>query len=319
MKYLQKLKSKKGFTLVECVIAIAVFSIMAALITMLLQAALSTHRDNMSETRSLRQQRRALNSGIIVEDGENPAEIVARSGSESVVFNFNGVDNTPFNATYSLTPYILERDFDIEGVHRRGLEVTGFRGVGAGTGGARIEYSDMILDSGFANEVRILFSSPDAGNLFAAGSGDWLAVQQQWRSIYDCPNEFTRAYTTGALHGERRVMTMRARITFPTGYWDAVSGVGGDATATYVDILAPNNMLPGEAGIVHGSGFNLVAPEQAGSVTPRPPYNEEVIRLNVPNGSYETVFVFAIAVDSGSIPGGSASDDGWNIRDWIGV
>jgi prepilin-type N-terminal cleavage/methylation domain-containing protein len=67
MKIFYKLKAKSGFTLIECLVAIMVFAVLSAIVVMLLNASIVTHRDNLSETRSLREQRRILSSSNAVD------------------------------------------------------------------------------------------------------------------------------------------------------------------------------------------------------------------------------------------------------------
>ena len=57
MKYMNM---KRGFGLVECVIAIAIFTIMSLIVAMLLGQSIAMHNRNFAETRSVREQRRAM-------------------------------------------------------------------------------------------------------------------------------------------------------------------------------------------------------------------------------------------------------------------
>jgi len=133
MKRIQKLKAKSGFTLVECVIAIMVFSILAAVVVTLLNAAITTHISNMSETRSLRAQRTLISRG----DGEK-----RNHGSDPTLpFAFTCVPPLPAGhsaadcnscktatISYELAAGVANQDevFSQAEVGRIGLELTEF-------------------------------------------------------------------------------------------------------------------------------------------------------------------------------------------------
>ncbi|MDR0222494.1 MAG: prepilin-type N-terminal cleavage/methylation domain-containing protein [Oscillospiraceae bacterium] len=111
MEYLRKLKSKSGFTLVECLVAILVFAIMSLLVATILTSSMTAHRENMSETRSLRSQRRELLQGN---------DVARDAAAAERVFDFG----SGITATYDFNAVIADSDPDF--VARRGLELTRF-------------------------------------------------------------------------------------------------------------------------------------------------------------------------------------------------
>ncbi|MCL1902898.1 MAG: prepilin-type N-terminal cleavage/methylation domain-containing protein [Oscillospiraceae bacterium] len=83
---LKKYKSKSGFALVECIIAIAVFTIMSLMIAMLINASIQTHRSNIEENRSIKSQKKDISRS-----GTN---VVNRATSgEMIVIEFDGISD----------------------------------------------------------------------------------------------------------------------------------------------------------------------------------------------------------------------------------
>ncbi|MCL1788896.1 MAG: hypothetical protein FWG33_00900 [Oscillospiraceae bacterium] len=58
-----RIKSRAGFALVECVVAIGVFTIMALIVAMILSASVDTHRKNVEQNRSLKNQKDDFSTG----------------------------------------------------------------------------------------------------------------------------------------------------------------------------------------------------------------------------------------------------------------
>ena len=102
---MRKIVRKTGFALVECVVAIAVFTIMAMIIAMLLNAAIVTHNKNVQEVRSIRNQKHDIVAG----------NVDPRS-NDSLVLNFGGAVGT---VTYEFDAKISDRG-------AVGLELTEF-------------------------------------------------------------------------------------------------------------------------------------------------------------------------------------------------
>jgi prepilin-type N-terminal cleavage/methylation domain-containing protein len=115
MRSTHRLKGKSGFSLIECIIAIAVFSILALFVAMLLNNAMHGHRDNLSETRSLRAQRRAL-------AGNDADAVVTRAVSPgSVPFQFSaGVGQVDYVLNANVVNEVVIVDSGAQG---RGLEL----------------------------------------------------------------------------------------------------------------------------------------------------------------------------------------------------
>lgn len=151
LENLKNLGNKSGFTLVECVIAIAVFSILAMLVASLLQGALTAHSNNLHDTRSLREQRRLLTQGH--------TENRANNAASPISFNFGGV-----NITYGMTAIVADEnaiDDDTSGRRAlgdasvdfgRGPQLNGFRHNGNST-------NTQSRPSGTA-EVAVSFARP---------------------------------------------------------------------------------------------------------------------------------------------------------------
>jgi hypothetical protein len=107
---------------------------MAMIVTTLLSAAISAHRSNLNETRSLREQRRALvlrNELFMNGDGDwelvDGGRVVNREGGAlSVGFVF-GDDADAFSVNYDLMPVIANTNNDdfIEDFDEMGLQING--------------------------------------------------------------------------------------------------------------------------------------------------------------------------------------------------
>jgi prepilin-type N-terminal cleavage/methylation domain-containing protein len=108
MKNLCRIKTKFGFTLVECVVAIGVFAIMSLMIAVMLSASLHNHRRNMEDTRGLKEQRDAFMENQVVDRG------LPIDGD--ITFQFSGLANV----TYQLNTVISSIGSD-------GLELAAFR------------------------------------------------------------------------------------------------------------------------------------------------------------------------------------------------
>jgi prepilin-type N-terminal cleavage/methylation domain-containing protein len=101
IKYMQKLKGKKGFTLVECLVAITIFAIMAMMVAVLLDFSIRTHRDNMSRTRSLREQR-----SEIVAAGAGAATLVGRGDTVDFEIDFINSSGGQFTVDFTFTSQV---------------------------------------------------------------------------------------------------------------------------------------------------------------------------------------------------------------------
>jgi prepilin-type N-terminal cleavage/methylation domain-containing protein len=145
MRYIQKLKAKRGFTIVECLVAIVVFAIMAMIIAVLLDSSIKIHRRNMSETRSLREQRRDL-----VRDDS----LQGRGDNASFSLNFG-----EFTADYNLTAEVIQGRAD-------GLEITRFSSpfstMTSGQKGMEISFANL-------KHLIVWFSSPEKENRLPLG------------------------------------------------------------------------------------------------------------------------------------------------------
>ncbi|MCL1832250.1 MAG: prepilin-type N-terminal cleavage/methylation domain-containing protein [Oscillospiraceae bacterium] len=177
MKFLQRCKIKSGFSLVECVIAIAVFSIMSMIVATMLNASITTHLNNMSETRSLRGQRHELarDSGTVGSGGVR--------GAVNVSFNFNGGTN---NVVYPFVDRVVDQDnasfagdWDLPKAKRTGLELTGLK-QGASNGNRKSK--STTFETSFTvpyitvQSVKLLVGSPSApADVFANLSTDFGA------------------------------------------------------------------------------------------------------------------------------------------------
>jgi prepilin-type N-terminal cleavage/methylation domain-containing protein len=108
MKKIREFKFKRGFTLVECLIAIMVFSIMSGIIVMLLNAAITNHRRNMADARSLREQRDALmqDAGKFFGGGADDRQLTVVRDKNLVEFNFSGIASVQ----YDLTAVVADED-----------------------------------------------------------------------------------------------------------------------------------------------------------------------------------------------------------------
>jgi prepilin-type N-terminal cleavage/methylation domain-containing protein len=119
-------KGKAGFTLVECLVAIVVFTIMAMAVALLLNNAVNLHRRNMHESRSMKAQRQAL-----VRAGEN--SIDPSIVTPPLEFQFEDSSGNPIvDASFNFSTFtanddaVEDRNGDGIGgleIHRR--EVTG--------------------------------------------------------------------------------------------------------------------------------------------------------------------------------------------------
>jgi prepilin-type N-terminal cleavage/methylation domain-containing protein len=166
------MKHKKGFTLTECVIAIAVFSILSMIIASLLNASLTSHRNNLNDTRSLREQRSMLTRGIDADRG---------ASGEAVSFSFGGGVDITYNLTPKVASNALESDAALS-LHRRGLELTRFAG-NHGTNNRMRDLGFVQIDVSFRNqdstgsllpglEGRFQLDAPPHNNRFP-GSASW--------------------------------------------------------------------------------------------------------------------------------------------------
>ncbi|MDR0197259.1 MAG: type II secretion system GspH family protein [Oscillospiraceae bacterium] len=128
MKSFVKLKSKSGFTLVECIIAILVFAIMSLLVMTLLSLSIQQHSDNMRSTRAMGAQRQQLSNGKIIKDdgtveldgAGNPVaatEVEEGWGVIDFIFSETGGADGIFSVAFGLdriTP-VEENDLQLNG------------------------------------------------------------------------------------------------------------------------------------------------------------------------------------------------------------
>jgi prepilin-type N-terminal cleavage/methylation domain-containing protein len=170
MRYSSRFKSKSGFSLVECIIAIAVFAVLSALVAMLLSNSLTTHRDNMSETRSLRGQRLAhVERADIGERGNHPP---------TVRFNFGGGSGGVNEVRYNFEAFVAEEAVYLRAdALRRGLELNSMQAPAGSTSGSRASQKNPIVahyPGGIAVDP---FLNPPADSVPAVGSPGWGAPQ----------------------------------------------------------------------------------------------------------------------------------------------
>jgi len=107
---LKLLKKKSGFTLAECIIAIAIFAIMALMVLMLMSATIKTHDQNAQTSRKLLAQKEELANG----DSN-----VKATGTITVDFGGGAV------GTFTVQR-IVSDEADIPG-NKNVLEITDFR------------------------------------------------------------------------------------------------------------------------------------------------------------------------------------------------
>ncbi|MCL2634572.1 MAG: type II secretion system GspH family protein [Oscillospiraceae bacterium] len=86
MKFLIKMRNKKGFTLVECVIAILVFSIMALIVATLLMASINYNEQNKETSRSMITQRERLGTGSQTSLSSGGSITLTFSDGEEAIF-----------------------------------------------------------------------------------------------------------------------------------------------------------------------------------------------------------------------------------------
>lgn len=113
MKQLIKLKRKEGFTLVECLIAIAVFAIMSLLVMTIISAALNEHSRNRDTQRSLIIQREGLASNNTT------------STSGTIKMTFTDEDGHTYTAEFAVDRVITDGSYTDE--VKRGLELTAIK------------------------------------------------------------------------------------------------------------------------------------------------------------------------------------------------
>jgi len=89
MKFLKKLRKNSGFTLVECLISIVVFAIMALIVMTLLSASLRIHEKNRANTRSLVVQRDGLAKGNTTDGASSLLNITFSDGTNTINAQFN--------------------------------------------------------------------------------------------------------------------------------------------------------------------------------------------------------------------------------------
>ena len=95
------LKRKNGFTLVECVVAMAVLAIMGLLLTMLLNVSLRQRNMNMEQEKNIDKQVNDIVIGDVTEK-EISREIVFKQGDKEVEkIPGDGVDNIDANKIYN--------------------------------------------------------------------------------------------------------------------------------------------------------------------------------------------------------------------------
>jgi prepilin-type N-terminal cleavage/methylation domain-containing protein len=159
MKNIKRLNKKKGFTLVECVIAIAVFSILSMIIASLLNAALTAHKNNLHDTRSLREQRRLLSAAA----SDNATEARALNSAQSVRFNFGDIE-----VTYNLSAIVARAGSAAPGLDvdfTRGLQLSGLRHdtrnhVRRPSGTPEVEVSFATLSGIILDDLKFNFGAP---------------------------------------------------------------------------------------------------------------------------------------------------------------
>lgn len=98
---MKKLKKRSGFTLVECVVAMAVLAIMSMLLTMVLNVALRQRNINMEQERELDKQVNEIVIGDVTEEGMSQEIVFKQDGEEVEKIPGNGVDNIDANKIYN--------------------------------------------------------------------------------------------------------------------------------------------------------------------------------------------------------------------------
>jgi prepilin-type N-terminal cleavage/methylation domain-containing protein len=171
MRIISKIRTKTAFTLVECIVAMAVFAIMSLLVATLLAAAIRVHRHNVQETRNIREQKRDLAQG----------SVVSKAVSEQYTFDFGA-----FGVQY---------DFDEYASGNSGsMELTRFdSGIPAENPNspARMEitFGDLkFYDSVTNTETNedVVLAAPSVSDLgLSSTTGSWIALK---------PGEKSRAY-----------------------------------------------------------------------------------------------------------------------------
>ncbi|MCL2036491.1 MAG: prepilin-type N-terminal cleavage/methylation domain-containing protein, partial [Oscillospiraceae bacterium] len=166
MKGLKSLKSKAGFSLVECLVAILVFTIMSLIVATILNAAITSHRSNMEETRSLKNQREALREG----------DVVAREAVGAfapVQFNFEAPGVAGALPMPNVEYHFRNEVSEIDGDRVDGLEVSQIRAADSSSGGMnfpQMELASNLLGAGGVPLVDVVLSSPAANSFPWSGA-----------------------------------------------------------------------------------------------------------------------------------------------------
>lgn len=103
MKIYQRLKRQKGFTLVECIVAIFIFAIMAAIVSMILTLAIDAHGTNTAVEKDIDNQ-----VENIVKD-----ESLTSAGSQTIVFDFqkgDGVTSGANAGNVTVSDAVIQKD-----------------------------------------------------------------------------------------------------------------------------------------------------------------------------------------------------------------
>jgi len=127
IKFKAKLKRKSGFTLVECLVSIAVFAIMALIVTTIISASLRTHTDNKRTSRGLLTQKEALASRTVdvgtglIDEGDTDGGL----RTDDVKITINGT-----SATFRVKCVITDEGAFVSEQHQNKLEITNIKILG---------------------------------------------------------------------------------------------------------------------------------------------------------------------------------------------
>jgi len=117
-----KLKWKSGFTLVECIVSIAVFAIMALLVATIISAALQAHDSNKQTSRNLITQKESLASRG---SGATDTTTDTKRPGGTVTITFEGA-----TATFGVKRVVMDSDspgYSLGAEPKDWLEVTNIK------------------------------------------------------------------------------------------------------------------------------------------------------------------------------------------------
>lgn len=206
---MRKLKSKKGFTLVECVVAMAVLAIMSLLLMMILNVTIKARNNNMTMERQIDQQIDYLvKDSATAEAQTQKIEFVQESdGATSVIDEIPGDGSNGmkakkvYNEGYDAELDVLEYDYDD---YQKFKDIA--KGVVPGSpvpAGSNLVYGSADVEDGASGYITISEITPCADN----GNGTKTVTMTVSTNVSSASNEAAIKVTLPATASKIKLIT----------------------------------------------------------------------------------------------------------------